>query len=758
MRKNKSFLRMRLLKKFKNRNEGCGISVMSRISYLLFTILLLLFIQIGIPVLSTATAEFDHALELVEQGEYQRATEELELLLPKIKQGTMRNRALYVLGNSLTKQQRWGEAIEYYKQAVAEGYALSDYIKLRIANNYKAQNDYPNAIIWYRTFLRDHPNHPSCASAQYSLAQCHNEMKEHTVVVKICTQLIANKRGGYVRNLNYLSGKAYEALAQWDNAHRAHQRVIDSNTDDDLAVSALNKITTLVDEHPHLKITRSQRMTHGMVLFNARQYTQAREQFRKVIANYLDKLAGKTTYFIGQSYARQRKYDAAIKEYQKIVHRYSGSNYLTRALYQTARCYRRKGQSTKANQLLKDFVAKYSWSLWADDALYDIATSLKNRAKYADAITTYTRLTRKYTKSKLVDDALWNIGWCYFKQKQYSNSIATFHSLITRFPKSVFTPRAQYCIGKGYERLHKWADVKRVYERIIRANHQYYSIKAQERTQWLVTNHNVKGNPTPDYRRIKISSDDVPRGTLDSPRFQELISAKAYDDAITELKYIVPTNQQNRHHIYYNLIICYKKTGQFAQAIRQAFRLSLLKSVKDANNAAPRELYTMLYPFYHQDIITQYSREYNLDPFFVASMIREESSYDKNIISHAGAYGLMQIMPYTGRDIAKQLKIRQFNANMLFQPEVNIRMGIWYIQNLMKTFNNNYALVAGAYNAGPGKMKQWLQQRDKSNTEKQDFLVNLDEFIEDIPIDETRRHIKRVMDSYYIYKELYGGA
>ena len=235
------------------------------------------------------------------------------------------------------------------------------------------------------------------------------------------------------------------------------------------------------------------------------------------------------------------------------------------------------------------------------------------------------------------------------------------------------------------------------------------------------------------------------------------MSAKSYNDAITELKYIVPTNQQNRHHIYYNLIICYQKTEQYAQALRQSFKLSWLKPMKDKNNAAPRELYTLLYPFYYRDIITQYAQDYDLDPFFVASMIREESSYDTNIISHAGAYGLMQIMPYTGRDIAKRLKIRQFNANMLFQPEVNMQMGIWYIQNLMKTFNNNYALVAGAYNAGPGRMKQWLQKQNKSNTEKQDFLVNPDEFIEDIPIDETHRHIKKVMDSYYIYKELYGG-
>jgi soluble lytic murein transglycosylase-like protein len=127
-------------------------------------------------------------------------------------------------------------------------------------------------------------------------------------------------------------------------------------------------------------------------------------------------------------------------------------------------------------------------------------------------------------------------------------------------------------------------------------------------------------------------------------------------------------------------------------------------------------------------------------------MIREESGYDADAISHAGAYGLMQIMPVTGEDVAQRLKINSFEPKMLFEPEINIQIGTWYMKNLMDTFDNNHALVSGAYNGGQGRMKQWLEELN---------LSDMDEFIEDIPIDETRRHIKKVMDSYYIYKELY---
>ena len=135
-----------------------------------------------------------------------------------------------------------------------------------------------------------------------------------------------------------------------------------------------------------------------------------------------------------------------------------------------------------------------------------------------------------------------------------------------------------------------------------------------------------------------------------------------------------------------------------------------------------------------------------MDPLFIISMMREESGYNADCISSAGAYGLMQIMPSTGKEIAQKVKIRSFYSNMLFQPEINIHLGIWYMKNLMTSFDNNYALVTGAYNGGPGRMKRWVGKSD---------LSDMDEFIEDIPINETRRHIKKVMDSYYIYKELH---
>ena len=714
----------------------------------LLLIIVLLFISIYKSSVE-AISETD-ALELVEQGNYQRATEILESLLPNVQDGQKRNRTLYILGNSYRKQSKWDKAVEYYQQ-ISNDYILSDNIKLHTADCYQKQKDYQNATVWYKRFLSDHTSHPEYSSAQYQLAMCHLELKNYESALQAYSQLIENKGSGYVRASRYQSGKSHEGLGQWQEAYRIYQQVIGSSSSDSIAQNALEKINALVAVHPDLEITRDQRLSMGMILFNSGKHTEARNEFRKVVAAYGDKLAGKAIYYIGQSFYRQRKYDSAIKEYRKIVNVYFASGYLTRALYRTAFCYKRKNQVTKGNQLLKDFVAQYSWSAWADNALYEVATSLKNSEKYEDAIEIYSKLAKQYSKSDFVDDSLWYTGWCYLKLGKYQDSITKLQALIARFPKSKYIGQSQYWLGKIYEKQKKWENAKQIYEKIIRGRRWYYGIRAQQQIQSLYDSGKItaKDNPSVSNPRLKITLDDSlwrDMEKLEAPRFQEMMASKAFDDAITELKRLSKSKRQNLKQIYYNLILSHRQEKQFYNAYANGFKLFNLRNLKDQNNASPTEAYKLIYPFYFQELIEKYAKKYGMDPLFIISMMREESGYNADCISSAGAYGLMQIMPSTGKEIAQKVKIRSFYSNMLFQPEINIHLGIWYMKNLMTSFDNNYALVTGAYNGGPGRMKRWVGKSD---------LSDMDEFIEDIPINETRRHIKKVMDSYYIYKELH---
>lgn len=154
----------------------------------------------------------------------------------------------------------------------------------------------------------------------------------------------------------------------------------------------------------------------------------------------------------------------------------------------------------------------------------------------------------------------------------------------------------------------------------------------------------------------------------------------------------------------------------------------------------------MLYPLYYKEDIAKYAEEYKLPAPLVAAVIKTESNFNVFAESGKGAKGLMQITPTTGSWIANKLDVENYNENMLFDPETNIRFGCWYIRYLFDYYNNNQTLGLAAYNGGSGNVNRWLDNQELSRDGR-----NLDA----IPFKETRNFVKRVNKNFNIYKKLY---
>jgi soluble lytic murein transglycosylase len=153
----------------------------------------------------------------------------------------------------------------------------------------------------------------------------------------------------------------------------------------------------------------------------------------------------------------------------------------------------------------------------------------------------------------------------------------------------------------------------------------------------------------------------------------------------------------------------------------------------------------IFYPYLYKETVERYASAYGVDPHLVIAVIREESHFIPKSSSHKGAVGLMQLMPATAEEIAGWLKedYRQVNLEL---PEDNIRYGTWYLSALKKEFSDNTILVLAAYNAGSGRVKNWLRSSER------DFNSYL---IEDIPFPETRDYVLKVLNSYQKYSEIY---
>lgn len=160
-----------------------------------------------------------------------------------------------------------------------------------------------------------------------------------------------------------------------------------------------------------------------------------------------------------------------------------------------------------------------------------------------------------------------------------------------------------------------------------------------------------------------------------------------------------------------------------------------------------RVFFQLLYPVYYEDIIGRYSREYGIDPFLVTSIILVESGFQEHAQSTKGASGLMQLMPDTARWVASQLGYPQFDEKKLFDPNLNVQLGTWYLASLYRQFGD-WVIALAAYNGGHGNVQKWLDEARWSGEA---------ETVEDIPFGETRFYVSRVVRTYGWYHRIYRG-
>jgi soluble lytic murein transglycosylase len=154
-----------------------------------------------------------------------------------------------------------------------------------------------------------------------------------------------------------------------------------------------------------------------------------------------------------------------------------------------------------------------------------------------------------------------------------------------------------------------------------------------------------------------------------------------------------------------------------------------------------------LFPRPYWTDLKKFSAANSLDPFLVASLIRQESEFNPGAVSRADALGLMQLLPGTGKKVARELRVRRFSSDQLLTPNLNLQLGTRYFRTMVNQFGGRVEYALAAYNAGADRVQNWLAQGNFRDPE---------EFVESIPFTETREYVQAIMRNTAIYKRLYG--
>lgn len=170
--------------------------------------------------------------------------------------------------------------------------------------------------------------------------------------------------------------------------------------------------------------------------------------------------------------------------------------------------------------------------------------------------------------------------------------------------------------------------------------------------------------------------------------------------------------------------------------------------IRRSGGAWDRDLLSAIYPFPYREMVLREAGERGLDPFLMAGLIRQESAFWREARSRADARGLMQVLPATGRDLARARGPRGFTADShLYRPEINVHLGMSFFADLRRRFGNDLSILLSAYNAGPSRALRWREYPEAGD------LVR---FVERIPFSETRGYVKNVLLNREIYAWLYG--
>jgi soluble lytic murein transglycosylase len=495
-------------------------------------------------------------------------------------------------------------------------------------------------------------------------------------------------------------------------------------------------------------------LTRGERLIAAKDYAGARIEYTAAIPQLggterdlarvrlgeVDYLSGRTN--VAFDYFSSLKLDESEADAERLSYQ--------------IRCARKLDRRADVKALLDHLQQQHPASLWRLDALIFVA----DQARVENDRDTYLPLYRACAADFPQDP---RSAWCHWRvayQSYITDAADTYDQLrkhIEQYPASEDVNNSLYFLGRWEERKNALPVARACYEQLIlRFPNTYFALVARQRLKDPGMQNAISDPATLEWLR---SVSWKPREGFPSftpaeavqvriERAQLLQMAGLDDLAEGELRFGA-RNDGLQHNVYaYELARFAAQRNAPDQGMRyiKSFAPDYLYMPLDQ---APATFWQLAFPMPFRTAINQYSHSQSLDPFLVAALIRQESEFNVRVISHANAYGLMQVLPSTGRQLARSLGIKRFSAAQLLTPERNLQLGTLYFRNLLDSYAGQTELALASYNAGISRANLWRTWGPFRETP---------EFIEAVPFHETRTYVQVVLRNADVYQRLYSGT
>jgi soluble lytic murein transglycosylase len=481
-------------------------------------------------------------------------------------------------------------------------------------------------------------------------------------------------------------------------------------------------------------------LARAQILYAGRRYGEARKSFQAVRSRTTGDERWTIDLKLAQCDYYLQHYPVAREAFTKYIAQAPGAH--VEAEYFLLNTLRALNRGSEYVAGVAAFVQTYSTSPLAETALNELATYYILQDDDARAADIFGQMYAAFPAGSFADRAAWKAGWWAYKAGNYRETIRLFESAAAAMRRADYRSAWVYWAARAYEGLNDRDGAVAAYRRVVADyRNSYYGREAARAIQRLGGRGAIalvaSTRPTP----LVIAPGTMP---ANATLIRRLLEAGMYDDAIAEVRK-VQAESGNAPLLDATIAYALNRKGELRPAIT-AMRRAYPQFMAEGGEQLPRRILSIIFPVAHWDLIQRYATDRRLDPFMVAALVAQESTFQADIRSAANAWGLMQILPSTGRRYAPRVGVRPFSAARLTDPEVNVRIGTAYFSDLIQQFDDVASALA-AYNAGESRVMRWRAERPGAPR---------DEFIDDIPFPETQNYVKRIMGTAEDYRVLYG--
>lgn len=559
------------------------------------------------------------------------------------------------------------------------------------ADTFFEAGDYAGGLKALQTFVEKYPSGGDSVDALFLSARCREELNDRAGAATVYRTIWLN---------NPASAQARKSMERLKELEKAGVKVVPHTPEEllrrasslysqnEFGASLVTLQSIPMENLPPALVNRIDLRT-GMALYRQRSWKQAEKTLARVANSALPAIRSEARFWLAKSLERQDQEERAFAVYLELA----------------------------AEGRKQEF---------ADDALMEAAGLRRGQGKYAEASRLFEKVVREYHDSKFVPRAQWEIAWCRYLARDFAAAAEALKPLLN---DESARERALYWLARAQESLGS-PDAAASYRQLLD------DYPAGFYATWYREQKGLPDQREPLGNRTALAELALPSG-YDKPLL--LASLGLIEDARVEMA-ALRKKAGDRKVPFPGLVRVYLEMGDYGSAIALFLQNRPVRWEK-----AQLPLWTAGYPLAYTDTVGRHAAANGLSEGLVYALILAESGFNPVIKSHAGAIGLMQLMPNTAKQTAREKGA--FNPHRLVMPDFNVKLGTRHLKELIRGYDGDLVYSIAAYNAGAAAVERW--RRNLKGLRK-------DEFIESIPYQETRDYVKKVYASAATYRALYG--